>query len=308
MGVDTCVFISLAGTTISEKFFEDIDACFREISCAVTSGLMFWISDPVTEWYESSRSDVLHRVTRKNDAIWWEYGSTENGDSFPVQVRCSGEMLAGEIRIDSTTDAFQVEYTSQQRAYALKLQRVAELLHARFRATETKAVVDFQDDPWFHFSKDTWEPIDRLPLERDHYPFQLIFGRPLLPDEVLYRTLDECLDDCGYAPWRAKIEDRSSNMSRIGWRQRLQAHAEGRRLFLIYRHKQSTGGFVDLFIPFDRDTKGVGGISLHIYLSPEELSQSQIEDALDTLSDGLRRTFGGKYWNERESRYIWSTV
>jgi hypothetical protein len=213
---------------------------------------------------------------------------------------------ARRIRLDSTTDAFQVEDTSQQRAYALKLQRVSELLHRRFCAIETRAIADFQDDPWFHFSKDIWEPIDHLPLEKDHHPFHLTFSHAWTPDEAFYRVLDGCLADCRYVPWRARLDDMNSRRSRIDWHHRLRAHMEGRRLFLIYRHQQFTRGFVDVFIPFDQDLRSVGALGLHIYLSPEELSRSQIKDALDALSGGLRRTFGGKYWNERESRYVWN--
>ncbi len=305
MGVRTTVQTTLTDTAISAGFFDRLDRCFAEISCSPAADWQIWEAEPIDEWSTTTKEYVLQRAFRENDAVLLRYVCGGSDDFSLVWIYCSKGAVVERLLIDSMVGAFRAEYTEAERTYALKLQRVSELIHREFGAIETKATVDFQDDPWFRFSKNVWEPIDQLPLDVDHHEYRLTPGQALDPSDSFYDSLDGCLAACDYAPWRARLVGMDSRMTRIEWNRRLRAHTEGSRIFLVYRHELWKSGFVHVLIRFDQDSRRVSELSFDVYLSVEELSHDEIEATLESLSDSLRNAFGGKYFSCRESRYLW---
>ncbi len=307
MGVDTFVNIRLPDTVFSEVFLDELDACFLQVSHDLTTGWMRWESDPVTEWFDSGRRDVLSRALTKDSAIWFEYLSAESGDCFPVTLHFSAEMRVGELRIDSTVDAFKTWYTVKERDYMLNLQRVSELIHQRFHALETWGTHDWDFDTWFRFSGDARQYIEHLPLTEDYHRYDLTLRSPQPPEHDFYEHLDVCLGQCGFTPWRIHLYTENPQPSTTDIEQRLEAHKRASALRLFYRHGHLKETFAYVFMRFEDETRLVQYLWIEVYLPPRELPKGQIEGILSAVSDSLRKTFGGRYWDPEGSRYLWTT-
>ncbi len=212
MSTDTVVFSALPDMRITEEFFEKIDHCFEKVGFRPygkvkreESGFWAMLFTPETdgcEYIDWSRRD---RTLNRGETLMLQYSPGER-EFWHVWIYLSGTMLTDSLSIMAYNMGYLSIYSETDRELALRYQFVSQEIHRMFGATETKAIEDFHDEPWFRFSEDEWRTVGDLPPERCEEPhIRLWAADPEKPlDWEEYYDEEELFPESGDR-WKPKL-------------------------------------------------------------------------------------------------------
>lgn len=293
MSVSTNVLIDFDRVTKATKeFYKKLDDICRSEGLKAPAIARIWPSPPISNWTDIEWGTQPVPDLPPEGGVQLRYTGNDGAYTFLLSVWRSENGQIKNIGIESDQiKAFRKFYEPSAKDGAIKLQRISRRIVDELGANQAIATLSGSERPWFFFSQEVHQPIERLPLEEDGYRFSLYRHGPLISDKSFLGKLDTCFTEVGFVPHAAWRHDRGRDSRIIGWQDRIVAQSQQVFSTLIYKHSSITSGFADVHMIFADQGRDIESASIEIFLPIEELGRAKADYIIEDVRNQLRQHF-----------------
>ena len=223
MSVSTTVRIGFDhATKATNEFYKKLDNLCRSKDLETPPIAQVCPSPATTDWADIEWNTQSVPDVPPGGVLQLQYAGNDGAYTFLLSIWYRDHGYISVIVIKSYhIKAFRKFYEPSEKDGAIKLQAISRKFVDELGAKQAVATISGCERPWFFFSQEVHQPIERLPLEGDGYRFSLYRHGTLITDKSFFGKLDTCLEEVGFGPHVAWRHDRGRDTRVIDWQDRL---------------------------------------------------------------------------------------